>query len=265
MAEQMTMEQQASAIDAAEAGAGENGSEQNAGSQSSQQQQPANTGFDPAEFRAFMAEYRQHQNQINSQLGNFSKKQSELDKFLAAQNKPQAPADWTKLDDQTRKATRAIIRAAWEEEFGDKAKAWDGVHESWQQQEQNNRIMSIANQALGVDYGKYDQTLGALYLQVKQSAESGDQNAARFLKEIRETDSGVRMLVEMAKQQVAQSMQGQSEKAKLEQEGKAKRAATGVGGGRPQTGGSRGDGLPADKAERMAEMRRRIDEANSQG
>ena len=259
MAEQMTMEQQAAAIDATDTGA--QGSEPQSGAQSAaQQSQPAN--FDPAEFRQFMAEYRQHQNQINSQLGNFSKKQSELDKFLAKQNQPQSPAEWSKLDDLTRKQTRAIVKAAFEEEFGDDMKNWNGVHQSFQAQEQNNRIMGIANQALGEDYGKYDKILGSLYLSVKQGAEAGDPNAERFLKEIRETESGVYRLVEMAKAQASQSLQAQSQQAAQQREGRAQRTSTAVGGNRQAQSGTGADGLPTDKAERRKAIAAQIDEFN---
>ena len=260
----MTMEKQAQAIDAAEAesAAGQSesqGAQGAAGGQTQQQQQPA---FNPTELQAFMREQREYQNRINSQLGNFSKKQSELDKFLTAQNQPKTPQSWEKLDEATRRATEELVSHIVESRFGEKFKTWDSVHDGWQTYQENTRVESMAHQILGSEFDKYDAALGQIYLQVKAQADQGNPQAAAFLKEIRTTESGVYRLVDMAKAQISQTLNAQSEKARLEQEGKAKRAATGVGGSRQVQTGAGADGLPTDKAERRKAIAAQIDEFN---
>lgn len=264
----MDMAAAAAEIDAANAGeqVANTGTEQVQQTNTADPAQGQSPTIDPGEFKAFMEEMKQFRNQASSQLGQFGKRTSELDKFIAEQRAPktQTPQSWATLDEAVKKSTREIVRQAWEAEFGDKVKNWDGVHESFQTQERNNRIMSIANTALGADFVKYDNALGGIYLQVKEAAKNGNEDAERFLKEIHETESGVYRLLQMAQAQVSQNLQAQSEKAKLEQEGKAKRAASGVGGGRVQSTSSGADGLPADKAERRKAIAAQIDAFNAQ-
>jgi len=268
MAEQGMMEQQASQLDAAyqaENAAAQSGAQGNQGNQDAvvnrtqQQQEPA---FNPAEFKAFMDEFKQFRNQTSSQLGNFSKKQSELDKFLATQSARPTPQSWDKLDEATRKATEELVSHIVESRYGDKFKTWDSTHESWQEMQANNRVEGLAHQILGKDYEKYDEALGNIYIQVRTQADQGDKQAQEFLKDIRTTGSGVYRLVDMAKSQISQSLQNQSEQAKADQEAKARRAASGVGGSRATQTGTGADGLPTDKAERRKAIAAKIDEFN---
>lgn len=262
---EQTMEQQAAALDNAYAADGATGTQQesqqkNNGS-SAAPTQPAN-GFNPEEFRAFMAEVRADRNRINSQLGQFGKRTSELDRFLAEQNKPKSPQSWDKLDAPTQAATRELVKHLVEELYGEKFKSWDNMHSTFREQERNGRILGIANQILGEKYKEYDKALGDIYTDIKMAAQGGNTGAERFLKDIHESDSGVYRLVEMAKAKVSQGIQAQGDRAKIEREQAAQRAANGVRGNAQAPNGKRGDGLPADKAERQRTVAAMIDEAN---
>ncbi len=263
MSEELTLEQQAAAIDNANANpATEQVAQAQTTEQPAQQQAPANITAD--EFKQFMQQFQSFQNQTQSQLGNFSKKQSELDKFLTSQNKTQAPKSYADLKPEEQASLKELVKhLVGEDLFKDKFERLDKIAESYEAQERNGRILSVANGVLGADFEKYNMPLGDLYIRVKQAAASGDQSAERFLNEIHTTESGVYRMIEMVKAQVSQSLQAQSEKAKLEQEAKAKRAASGVGGGRVQSTSNGADGLPTDKAARMAAMAALIDQGNA--
>ncbi len=269
-----TQEQIAAQIDAAEADASQSGSEgasNGVGGQSNSQQQLAN--MDPAELKAFMEEFRasknedkQWRNQLNSRLGNYDKKTSELDKYLAQQNKPQTPASWSKLDEATKAATKEIVQAAWEEKYGDDWKSFGEVKQSFQERQENDRVEGLCHRILGAEYSKYDEALGNIYTQVKQAAAQGDPGATGFLKEIRTTESGVYRMVQLAQAEVSKNLNTQSAQATQELSAKSGKAAKGVGGNSRTTTNSklRADGLPDDKAERQAFLAAKLDEYDQQ-
>ncbi len=205
---------------------------------------------------------REEFNRANSELGQLRKMRSEFEGYKKTQNQPTVPKSWQELDEPTRKATAEMVEHIFREKYGDRFDKYDKVAEGYEVQERNTRILGLATEILGSEFEKYNKPLGDIYSKVKQDASAGDTRAERFLNEIHNTDSGVFRLIDMAKAQASQSMQAQSEKAKLEQEAKAKRVSTNVGGGKPVTssGNIGKDGLPTDKAEKLAAMRSQLDD-----
>jgi hypothetical protein len=258
VSEEMSMEQMAAAIDAADqgtqaaAGAEQNaqtqGNENDGNGRSAQGQEPA---FDTRELRAFMEQQRQFQNRINSELGGFRKRASEMDKYLNQTKQAQAPKSFSELPEQDQKSARELIKHLVEQEFGERFKSYDGMLDGYQLQRRNERIMDIARSALGDKFGELDGELGNAYMMVKNASEQGNHQAETLLNEIHSTESGVYRLIDIARNRYAQSMQTQSNQAKLEQEGKAKRAASGVGGSKTTQNSNGADGLPTDAKDRQ--------------
>jgi len=205
---------------------------------------------------------REEFNKVNSEVGQLRKIRSEFEKMQKekATQTNTAPKSWQDLDEATRKATEEMVMHIVEQRMADKFGKYDRVAEGYEVQERNSRIVGLASEILGTEYEKYNKPLGDTYSAVKKFADEGDERAQKFLEEIHSTESGVYRLIEIVKSQVSQTMQAQSEKAKLEQEAKAKRVSTGVGGGRTSTPASGKDGLPTDKTERLAAMRAQLDD-----
>ncbi len=222
------------------------------------QQQAAPTFDAQKEYQQLLERF----NQTNSEVGKFRKMQSEFDAMKKAQatQTQTAPKSWQDLDEATRAATMDMVMHIVNEKMGDRFGKYDKVAEGYEVQERNTRIVGLATDILGADYEKYNKPLGDIYGAVKKFAEEGDDRAAKFLEEIHSTESGVYRLIDIAKSQVSQTMQAQSEKAKLEQEGKAKRVSMGVGGGKATPTSVGKNGLSTDKTERLAQMRGALDE-----
>ena len=219
--------------------------------------------FDQAKMEAmFKGILEQQLNPVRATMGKLGQMQSEWDKQKQQASAYKAPASWEQLDPESRKTTSEIIKAAWQEQFGEK---WDQLS-TWQQQQQEasqkqetfQSVMAMA----GEDFKSLDPIMGNIYREAQQAANNGDQRAARFIQELMTTDSGKYRLVDIARQMHKQTLEANGQQAQQTQADARKRASTSVQASRTPT--TKPDDLASiqrikDPAKRLEALKERMD------
>ena len=201
------------------------------GQEAPAQQQQASQGQPDIQKQineAIQQAMQQHLNPIRAEFGKFRQIQSEWDKTKNQQANQPAP-EWASLDEAARKQTRAIIKAAWDEEYG---KDWTSMRqerEEFNSERQKWQSITAVQRIAGADWNDdFDEKAGDIIKKAMQDANNGDENASQFLKEFNETRAGKQVLVDMVRAQIRGSMTAQSQQAQNQQAQARKSASTAV-------------------------------------
>jgi hypothetical protein len=250
---------------AEQAAGGGQGQEQTQEKSANDQETQAAATTDPYGER--FSKLEQALNRISSELGGTRKLQSEFDKFRQAQTQQTqtAPKSWDELDEPSKKTTQEILDHWFRENYGKKLEAYEAMHSSWQEQQQARQVENIARQELGADFDKFNPVMYEIVESIKALAETGREDAQKFLTELKSTESGVHRLIGMARAQLAQSVEAKNQKVTQDQEQKAKRAAVQVGGTKTAPSTVDAQGLPKKGSEgRLEAMESLLDKLESQ-
>lgn len=176
-----------------------------------------------AKYKALL---EQALNPLKSELGQLRKLRSEWSRSQQSQTaQRQAPPSYAQMTPEQQAEFRAMMKHAWQEEFGADWEAIQSERQNAQKFNQRAEIYSIAEDYAGEQFKTLDPIMGDLLKSIRAKADEGDTRAQRFYKEIYETESGVLRLVDLAKQEYAKSVQGQAVQAEQKKAEQRKSAA----------------------------------------
>ncbi len=178
------------------------------------------------------AKLLQELNQLKSEMGQFRKMRSELSQ--RQETKPAPPASWAQMTPEQQKELRDLVKLSLE---GDDD--WKAVQTSRQQfaemQQQQQMVAqiqgveSLAKQYAGDLHSKLDPIMGRMYEEFKKKADEGDEESAQLIHEFKTTRTGIKYLVDLAKQEYSQSIEAKGEQAKTQQAAQARKAGVTLG------------------------------------
>ena len=178
--------------------------------------------------QAIQQALKQSLNPIQAELGQLRKFRSEYDKTKTQQQNQPAP-EWAQLDEATRKQTKAILKAAWEEDYGTDWKTMKEERQQFNDERQKWQAITQVQRIAGKDWNdEFDDKAGEIIANAQKAANNGDEGAEQFLKEFRETRSGKQVLVDMVRAQLRGSAEAQSQQAQNVQAQARKSASTAV-------------------------------------
>lgn len=214
---------------------------------------PAAQVAPPVQERSETEMLKQELNRLKSQMGQLNKLRSE---FSKPQETKQTPQSWAQMTPEQQAAMLELVDHAWSQKYG---ADWKEIQEAKEERRITAQIQSVENfsrQFAGDLHKELDPIMGRIYVELRDKANSGDDDAAQIVHEIQTTRFGVKYLVDLAKQEYSQSIEAKGQQAQAAQAASAKRAGVTLGQ-TPQTP-PKGDilkNLPSDPA-KAAEMLR---------
>jgi len=224
---------------------------------------PAATPTATPDIASLMEELKalkQGLNQTQSEVGQARKMRSEWEKFRSAQTKQ--PTSLDRMSPEERQQVRELVRASFLEEFG---KDWEDLTSYRRQaseREALNGVDATARELCGEQFKELDPILGRLFDEFAQKAASGDQQAQRMVWEIQNTHSGIAYLVQMARQELSQTVKATEQKAVEQRQAQAKKAGTALTTA-PSDPKAGEDAIKAFKNLSVADMRKKLIEAGA--
>lgn len=171
----------------------------------------------------------EHLNPLRSELGQFRKMRSEWQKAQSAKPSPSVPQSWQSLTPEQQTAMQEMIDHAWQSKYGEQWSAISRQHEQAQHMQQLYSTHNAAQQYAGQDWANVDPIMGQMFVELKQKASQGDEDAANLVEEIQTTQTGVRWLVDQARQRYSQTVKSQADQTAAKQAEDRKKAATALG------------------------------------
>lgn len=188
----------------------------------------------------------------DSELGQLRKLRSEFDRSKSTPQTNQPPRSVADLTPEQAQATKELLKHYVEELYGDKFKAWEGQYEQQQQVQQINSVYELAQKMAGPDFEKLNNVMGAKFSEYTAAARAGDAEAQQVVWEVMNTRSGVKALMQEAREMLAQSQQAKVEGVEAKRQDRARKATTGVNSTNPPSAPQYdADNLPKDRATRM--------------
>jgi hypothetical protein len=182
------------------------------------------------------------------------KRVQELEEELKKSRAPQAPTEYSKLEENDRKQLSNLI---WEA-----LQAHKDFAEPWQQTQKfrseygeiqtSSRVTNSVKNYLGESWNEeMENTCAEIVTNIKREAANGNSQAQALFKEIRETQSGFMILAELGKQAMAKRLAEQGAGAQLNQTKQIKRQAG--------AGGSAGPKIPLASPDSVESIQKQAD------
>jgi hypothetical protein len=189
---------------------------------------------------------KQELNPVQSELGQLRKVRSEFEKMRASQNQPTTPQSWASMKPEEQAQVLELVEHAWKQKYGSD---WEAIQKERQETSQYRAVESVVNLAkelAGNQWDDLDPIMEKIYNGILEKSQSGDEKSRRIAWEVANTHSGVAYLVQLAKQELSQTVQATEQKATSQRQAQAKKAGTALNAA-PSNAGSDADGLEALK------------------
>lgn len=188
------------------------------------------SGLDNATIEALIAkltpEFEKRLTPLQRELGQFRKLQSEMAKQPKQEYKP--PTVWNELEPAQQQAYDALFGHLFEQKFGKDFAQMKEAVQGYQAQQAYSQREQIAKSYAGEDFSKLDPFMGTIYREFVAAEKNGDEEAATFLNEFDTTTSGVKLLVDLARQRAGKEVLNQNKEAEAAKLKAAQSAATGI-------------------------------------
>jgi len=170
-------------------------------------------------------------NRLKSEFGQLRKRGMESPKPVQT---PQVPQSWAKLGADEQAQLRELVKASLQgdEDWAGLQESRKAVAEMQERQQVTAQIQTVEERVRGYAgdlHKQLDPIMGRMYDEFKAKAEEGDDEAQELLWEIKNTRSGAKYLVDLAKSEYSQTIAGKGEQAKASQQAQAKKASVTLG------------------------------------